>query len=74
MSVYVPAAAGTVLRGQGARLQLLVTAEFAGDVFRDRTREAEFTAQPANVVAVSQDGMVTPLADGKTTIGYHVQR
>ena len=55
------------LKGKHARQQLVATAKDAGkDV--DETRTAKNVVAPANVVAVTPTGLVTPLGDGAATI------
>lgn len=59
------------LNGADARLQLIVTAEFAGEkaaVQRDYSRNVTYTAQPAGVVEVTAAGLVTPIKTGKVTV------
>ena len=55
------------LHGKSARQQLLVTATAAGKGV-DRTRAARFESLTPKIVAVSADGIVTPLGDGIGTI------
>ena len=55
------------LKGKHARQQLVATAKDTGkDV--DVTRTAKYAVAPANVVAVTPAGLVTPLGDGEATI------
>lgn len=55
------------LKGKHARQQLVATAKDTGkDV--DVTRTAKYAVAPANVVAVTPTGLVTPLGDGAATI------
>ena len=55
------------LKGKHARQQLVATAKDTGkDV--DVTRTAKYVVAPANVVAVTPTGLVTPLGDGAATI------
>ena len=55
------------LKGKHARQQLVATAKDTGkDV--DVTRTAKYAVAPANVVAVTPTGLVTPLGDGEATI------
>ena len=55
------------LKGKHARQQLVATAKDTGkDV--DVTRAAKYAVAPANVVAVTPTGLVTPLGDGEATI------
>ena len=57
--------ATAVMRGQLDRLQLQVTDAESG---RDLTAQATFTAEPADIVTVTESGQVRPLKDGKATI------
>ena len=55
------------LKGKHARQQLVATVKDTGkDV--DVTRTAKYAVAPANVVAVTPTGLVTPLGDGEATI------
>lgn len=56
------------LRGADARQQLLVGAQFSSGTLRDETRKVTYETSPADVVRVSETGLVTPLKDGKATI------
>ncbi len=56
-----------VLRGQAARQQLLVTGADPGHP-SDLTRKAVFRAASPDIVRISSDGIVTPVADGTTLI------
>lgn len=60
------------LCGPDASQQLLVTGKYATGQLRDLTRKARYTVQPAGVVAVSTDGLVTPLGDGTATISVQL--
>lgn len=60
--------ASTRLVGIDARLQLIVTETDAANQASDRTREVAFHAEPAGIVAISESGLVTPLADGTTLV------
>src|SRR6185436_11970960 len=55
------------LRGKAARQRLIVTATKDGKAI-DRTRDARFESATPEVVAVSADGIVTPVGDGTGTI------
>jgi hypothetical protein len=57
-----------VLRGPDARKQLLVDAAYSSGQFRDVTRKVQFSVEPAGIVNISADGLVTPLADGRAKI------
>ena len=55
------------LKGKHSRQQLVATATDGGkDV--DATRTVKYSTTPANIVAVSPTGLVTPLRDGTATI------
>ncbi|MBX3443372.1 MAG: DUF1553 domain-containing protein [Planctomyces sp.] len=56
------------LRGRDARVQLLVTGEAAGGRLLDVTDRAQWTAEPEGIVRIDETGLMTPLADGVTTI------
>lgn len=57
-----------VLRGPDARQQILVTGVSEGGGELDLTREVDYEALPAGIVAVDGNGLVSPLADGMATI------
>ena len=57
-----------VLKGVGARGQLVVTGLYHDGDERDLTRKVKVTAQPAGVVEVSSDGWVKPLSDGEAIL------
>ena len=57
-----------LLRGRDAQRQLVVMAKYAAGMTRDATRQVQFSSNPAGVVSVDSTGLVTPLADGKTTV------
>ena len=60
------------LKGKHDRQQLVATAKDAGkDV--DMTRAVKYSVAPANVVAVTPTGLVTPLGDGEATITATVE-
>ncbi|KAA5541844.1 DUF1553 domain-containing protein [Roseiconus nitratireducens] len=56
------------LRGRDARLQLIVSRSDTSGNVTDATREVTYTVDPDGIVEVSQEGFVTPLADGACTI------
>lgn len=60
--------AGVTMRGPDARQQLIVTAEHADGIETDVTRTVTFSTQPEGVISVDATGLVTPLADGQTTV------
>jgi hypothetical protein len=59
--------ASTTLRGTTARQRLIVTANMDGKAL-DRTRVAKFESLTPRIVAVSAEGVVTPVGDGTGTI------
>ena len=63
-----PDGEGVVLRGEDARQQVVVTGTDADGKTFDLTRVATFTSLPAGVVAVDEQGVVSPLGNGATTI------
>ena len=75
---------GLIIRGRDARQQLVVTGEYSSGQFRDHTRSANYTVDPAGIIEVAADGMVSPLKDGvasvkvvadgkETTVAVHVE-
>jgi len=56
------------LRGKDAHQQLLVTAKLSSGDLRDFTHHATYSAEPAGVVNVDANGVVTPVTDGAVTI------
>ena len=61
-------AKSATLIGPDARLQLVVSAGYADGQLRDFTHQVTYDAAPAGIVNVSEAGLVTPIADGHTTI------
>jgi hypothetical protein len=57
-----------LLAGRDAQQQLVVTGEFAGGKLRDLTRDVVYQAEPADVVSISDSGLVTPLREGRAQI------
>src|SRR5690606_34827055 len=59
-----------VLRGQDARWQLQVASTASADTIssRDVTREVTYTTTPPDIVYIDPLGLVTPVADGTTTL------
>jgi len=60
--------AQALLRGRDAQRQLVVMGKHAAGAIRDLTRAVSYQSDPAGVVTVDSTGLVTPLADGKTTL------
>jgi hypothetical protein len=56
------------LRGGDARQQLIVSGKFSSGQYRDFTRKVKYTSDPAGIVQIDETGLVTPLADGETTV------
>ena len=56
-----------LLRGQSARQQLVVT-RFAEDRPTDVTRRVTYRSETPAVVAIDEDGVATPVADGRATV------
>jgi len=63
-----PDGEAVVLRGEDARQQLVVTGTAANGQVIDLTRTVAFTAQPAGVVAIDDQGVVNPLGNGTATV------
>jgi hypothetical protein len=57
-----------VLEGKWASQRIVVTGHLANGTVRDVTGQARFKAANKKVAAVSQAGLVTPIADGETYI------
>src|SRR5260221_383653 len=64
LSVYPPS---VTLRGKGTRQRLIVTRLVDGRTV-DHTREARFRSEAPAIVAVSADGVLTPVGDGTGTV------
>jgi hypothetical protein len=59
---------GLKLLGADARQQIAVTGTYASGALRDLTRTVTYETSPAGIVAVDDKGLVSPLADGSTTL------
>lgn len=59
---------GLIIRGRDARQQLVVTGEYLSGQLRDHTHSAKYSVEPADIVEVAADGMVSPLKDGVATV------
>jgi hypothetical protein len=57
------------LRGSDGRQQLLVSARHESGILSDITRTVTFEVSPASLAAVDKTGIISPLADGKGTLG-----
>ena len=58
----------TVLRGQGARQQLLVERRVNGSFVGSETDEAKFSSSNPNVATVDETGVVTAVGDGRAIL------
>lgn len=56
------------LSGRDAVQQLVVTGVYSSGQRRDLSRTATYSANPAGIVAIDNTGLVTPIAEGETTI------
>ena len=56
------------LAGKWASQTRLATARLSDGTMRDLSPQAEFRSRDTNIAAVSKEGVVTPIADGRTTI------
>ena len=56
------------LKGIDARRQLVVTGVFTDGDERDLSRQVQYTAEPAGIVAIDKTGWVHPVKDGKAVI------
>lgn len=61
-------AAPTVLVGQNARKQLLVTAVYSNGQRHDLTSEVTYSVDKPAVLTVDPEGLVVPLTDGTATV------
>lgn len=59
---------GIAIRSKDARQQLFVTGVFDSGQLHDFTRKTTYSSEPAGIISVSSDGMVTPLADGDAKV------
>lgn len=59
---------GVTVRGRDARQQLFVTGVYSSGQLRDYTRKVSFASEPAGIVAIDPQGMLTPVADGVATV------
>ena len=56
------------LKGIDARRQLVVTGVYSDGDERDLSRQVQYTAEPAGIVAIDKTGWVNPVKDGKAVI------
>jgi hypothetical protein len=61
-----------VLGGKWESQRIVVTGRLADGSLRDVTAQTRFKSGDPRIAAVSQTGVVTPVADGSTTIGISV--
>src|ERR1035438_3131226 len=61
------------LTGKWSAQQLLVTATYSDGMSHDVTPQATFKSSSTKVAAVSARGIVTPAADGKTSVSVSVK-
>jgi hypothetical protein len=59
---------GILLQGPDARQQTFVTLSAEGQRDRDLTGKVNYAVEPAGIVAVSQTGLLSPLADGQAKL------
>jgi hypothetical protein len=60
--------ATALLIGPRSQQQIIVTAKYEGDTVRDLSRVSEFVSENPAVAVVGADGVVTPKANGETSI------
>jgi hypothetical protein len=63
----------TVLRGQGARQQLLIEKRVDGSFVGAHTDDATFSSSNPNVATVDESGVVTAIADGRAILTTKVE-
>ncbi|MFP6901036.1 MAG: hypothetical protein VCA36_08835, partial [Opitutales bacterium] len=56
------------LKGIDARRQLVVTGIYSDGDERDLSRQVQYTAEPAGIVAIDKTGWISPVKDGKAVI------
>ncbi len=59
---------GISIRGRDSRQQIFVTGVYSSGQVRDYTRKTAYSSQPDGIIKIDANGMITPLADGTTTI------
>ena len=57
-----------VLRGQDARLQLVVRGDYSESRHRDLTLRTIYETEPEGIVEISESGFVTPRGNGEVTV------
>jgi hypothetical protein len=57
-----------LIRGQDARQQLVISGVYSSGQLRDHTHGAKYSVTPAGIIAVAEDGMMTPIKDGQATV------
>jgi hypothetical protein len=63
----------TVLRGQGARQQLMIEKRVEGSYVGPQTDDAAFSSSNPNVATVDESGVVTAVGDGRAILTATVQ-
>lgn len=63
----------TVLRGQGARQQLMIEKRVDGSFVGPETDDAKFSSSNPHVASVDEAGVVTAVADGRATLTARVE-
>ena len=71
VSLAVESASYELLRGSDARRQLVITGKHSSGQLRDWTRKVTFESLPPGIVATTETGFVTPLANGDATVVAH---
>src|SRR4051812_1650722 len=61
------------LRGSDARQQLLVSARHESGILSDVTRKVTYEISPPSLATIDATGIVSPLADGKGTLGVKTE-
>jgi hypothetical protein len=60
---------GVTIRGRDSRQQVFVTGTYSSGQLHDHTRKVAYSSQPEGIVKIdAANGMITPLADGTTTV------
>ena len=59
---------GLKIRGRDARQQLIVTGVYSSGQFRDHTHKATYATEPAGIVEITEEGLVTPVKDGDVSV------
>jgi len=59
---------GVSIRGRDSRQQIFVTGTYSSGQLHDHTRKVVYSSQPDGIVKIDANGMITPMADGTTTV------